>query len=217
MAAIGCLAVADGEALLDTADLIGAMSLEGLRASVGPFQERIQLLRPIPGQLHTAANVRAATEGSGIMLSHLNCDKVQDAYSLRCIPQVHGACRDALRWLREVVTVEVDSVTDNPIVFPDTGEIISAGNFHGEPLALALDLAAMSLARDRQHQRAPHLPHAHQLAQRAAAVPHHGQRPQQRLHDRPVHGGLAGHREQGPLPSGQRRLDPDVRATRRTT
>ena len=146
MAAVGCLAVADGEALLDSADLIGAMSLEGLRASVGPFQERIQRLRPIPGQLRTARNVRAATEGSAIMLSHLNCDKVQDAYSLRCIPQVHGACRDALRWLREVVTVEVDSVTDNPLVFPATGEIISAGNFHGEPLALALDLAAMSLA-----------------------------------------------------------------------
>ncbi len=146
MAAVGCLAVADRESLMDTADLIGAMSLEGLRASVGPVQERIQRLRPIPGQLHTAANVRAATEGSGIMLSHLNCDKVQDAYSLRCIPQVHGACRDALRWLREVVTVEVESVTDNPIVFPDTGEIISAGNFHGEPLALALDLAAMSMA-----------------------------------------------------------------------
>ena len=144
MAAIGCLVVADGEALLDSADLIGAMSLEGLRASVGPFQERIQLLRPIPGQLRTAAQVRAATAGSEIMLSHLNCDKVQDAYSLRCIPQVHGACRDALRWLREVITVEVDSVTDNPLVFPDSGEIISAGNFHGEPLALALDLAAMA-------------------------------------------------------------------------
>jgi histidine ammonia-lyase len=144
MAAIGCLAVADGEALLDSADLIGAMSLEGLRASVGPFEERIQLLRPIPGQLRTAALVRAATRGSAIMLSHLNCDKVQDAYSLRCIPQVHGACRDALRWLREVITVEVDAVTDNPLVFPDSGEIISAGNFHGEPLALALDLAAMA-------------------------------------------------------------------------
>ena len=146
MAAIGCLAAADGERLLDSADLIGAMSIEGLRASVGPFQERIQLLRPIPGQLETAANVRRATAGSEIMLSHLNCDKVQDAYSIRCIPQVHGACRDALRWLREVVAVEIESVTDNPIVFPETGEVISAGNFHGEPLALALDLAAMSLA-----------------------------------------------------------------------
>ena len=146
MAAIGCLAVADGEALLDSADLIGAMSLEGLRASVGPFQERIQELRPIPGQLTTARQVRAATEGSAIMLSHLNCDKVQDAYSLRCIPQVHGACRDALGWLREVVTVEVDAVTDNPLVFPESGEIISAGNFHGEPLALALDLAAMAVS-----------------------------------------------------------------------
>ncbi|HSL96792.1 MAG TPA: histidine ammonia-lyase [Thermoleophilia bacterium] len=146
MAAIGCLAVVDGEALLDSADLIGAMSLEGLRASVGPFQERIQALRPIPGQLTSAANVRAATEGSAIMLSHLNCDKVQDAYSLRCIPQVHGACRDALAWLRRVVGVEADAVTDNPIVFVDSGAIISAGNFHGEPLALALDLAAMSVS-----------------------------------------------------------------------
>ena len=146
MAAVGCLAVADGEALLDSADLVGAMSIEGLRASVGPFQERIQLLRPIPGQLLTAAHVRRATEGSGIMLSHLNCDKVQDAYSVRCIPQVHGACRDAFRWLREVVAIEIESVTDNPIVFTDSGEIISAGNFHGEPLALALDLAAMSVS-----------------------------------------------------------------------
>lgn len=146
MAAIGCLAVVDGETLLDSADLIGAMSLEGLRGSAGPFQDRIQDLRPIPGQLHTAKHVRRAIEGSAIMLSHLNCDKVQDAYSIRCIPQVHGACRDAYRWLREVISVEVDAVTDNPLVFPDTGEIISAGNFHGEPLALALDLAAMSLA-----------------------------------------------------------------------
>jgi histidine ammonia-lyase len=146
MAAVGCLAVADGESILDSADLIGAMSIEGLRASVGPFQERIQRLRPIPGQLATARHVRLATAGSEIMLSHLNCDKVQDAYSIRCIPQVHGACRDALRWLREVVTIEVESVTDNPIVFPDTGDVISAGNFHGEPLALALDLAAISVA-----------------------------------------------------------------------
>ena len=146
MAAIGALAVVDGEALLDSADLIGAMSIEGLRASVGPFQERIQLLRPIPGQLETAEHVRRATAGSEIMLSHLNCDKVQDAYSIRCIPQVHGACRDAFRWLREVIEIEIESVTDNPIIFPDTGEIISAGNFHGEPLALALDLAAMSFA-----------------------------------------------------------------------
>jgi len=146
MAAIGCLAVVDGLALLDSADLIGAMTIEGLRASVGPFQERIQRLRPIPGQLETAVTVRAATAGSEIMLSHENCGKVQDAYSIRCIPQVHGACRDAFYWLRDVIGVEIDSVTDNPIVFPDTGDVISAGNFHGEPLALALDVAAMSIA-----------------------------------------------------------------------
>ena len=146
MAAIACLAVTDGEALLDSADVIGAMSLEGLRGSVGPFEERIQRLRPVPGQLLTAQHVRAVTAHSQIILSHLNCDKVQDAYSIRCIPQVHGACRDALRWLREVAEIEIESVTDNPLIFPDSGEVISAGNFHGEPLALALDLAAMALA-----------------------------------------------------------------------
>ncbi len=146
MAAIACLVVTDGEALLDSADVIGAMSLEGLRGSVGPFEERIQRLRPIPGQLLTAEHVRAVTARSEIILSHLNCDKVQDAYSIRCIPQVHGACRDALRYLRGIAEIEIESVTDNPLVFPDSGEVISAGNFHGEPLALALDLAAMSLA-----------------------------------------------------------------------
>ena len=146
MAAIACLSVCDGEALLDSADVVGAMSLEGLRGSVGPFEERIQRLRPIPGQVLTAEHVRAVTADSEIILSHLNCDKVQDAYSIRCIPQVHGACRDALRWLREVAEVEIESVTDNPLIFPDSGEVISAGNFHGEPLALALDLAAMSLS-----------------------------------------------------------------------
>ena len=146
MAAVGCLAVADGESLLDSADLIGAMTIEGLSASVGPFEERIQRLRPIPGQLHSARNVRAATQGSGIMLSHANCGRVQDAYSIRCIPQVHGACRDAFRWLHEVVSIEIESVTDNPLVFADSDEVISAGNFHGEPLALALDVATMSIA-----------------------------------------------------------------------
>ena len=146
MAAIACLTVADGQSLLDSADVIGAMSLEGLKGSVGPFEERIQRLRPIPGQLRSAANVRAACASSEIIQSHLNCDKVQDAYSIRCIPQVHGACRDAFRWLREVAEIEIESVTDNPLIFPDSGDVISAGNFHGEPLALALDLAAMSLA-----------------------------------------------------------------------
>ncbi len=149
MAAIGCLLVADGEALLDSADLIGAMSLEGLRASVGPFQERIQALRPIPGQLrHGRPTCARATAGSAIMLSHLNCDKVQDAYSLRCIPQVHGACRDALRVAARASSPSRS--TRSPTTrssSPRRGEIISAGNFHGEPIALALDLAAMASRR----------------------------------------------------------------------
>ena len=137
MAAIGCsLATLDGEAAAGLRRPDRAMSIEGLRASVGPFQERIQQPASHPG---TALNGRqracAPPPAARSCSRHLNCDKVQDAYSVRCIPQVHGACRDALRWLREVVGVEVESVTDNPLVFPDAGEIISAGNFHGEPLA----------------------------------------------------------------------------------
>ena len=211
MAAIGCMLVADGEALLDSADLIGAMSLEGLRASVGPFEERIQALRPIPGQLVTAANVRRATTGSAIMLSHLNCDKVQDAYSLRCIPQVHGACRDALAWLRRVVGVEVDSVTDNPLDLPGVRRDHLGRQLPRRAARAGARPGGDEPLGDRLHQRAPHLPHAHQLAQRAAAVPHHRQRPQQRLHDRPVHRRGAGQREQGAVPPGERGLDPELR------
>ena len=211
MAAIGCMLVADGEALLDSADLIGAMSLEGLRASVGPFEERIQALRPIPGQLVTAANVRRATAGSAIMLSHLNCDKVQDAYSLRCIPQVHGACRDALALAAPRRRRRGRLGHRQPAHLPGLGR-----DHLGRQLPRR---AARAGARprgdeplgDRLHQRAPHLPHAHQLAQRAAAVPHHRQRPQQRLHDRPVHRRGAGQREQGPVSPGERGLDPELR------
>jgi histidine ammonia-lyase len=131
--------------LMTAADILGAMSLEALQGSARPFDARVQAVRPHPGQIAVAANVRRLLEDSEILESHRNCGKVQDPYCLRCIPQVHGASRDALAHVSELVEREINSVTDNPLVFDD-GEIVSAGNFHGQPLALALDYAAMALS-----------------------------------------------------------------------
>jgi histidine ammonia-lyase len=149
MASAGALALLDAEHLCAVADVAGAMSLEALKGSSTPFDERLQAARPHPGQAIVATNLRALLEGSAIMESHRDCGRVQDAYSLRCMPQVHGASRDALAWVRTVLAREIDSVTDNPSVFlrDDGGaDIVSGGNFHGQPLALALDLAAMAAA-----------------------------------------------------------------------
>ncbi len=149
MAAAGALAVLDAERLCTVADVAGAMSLEALKGSSRPFDARLHAARPHPGQAVVAANLRALLPGSEIMESHRDCGRVQDAYSLRCMPQVHGASRDALAWVRGVLEREVNSVTDNPSVFlrDDGGaDIVSGGNFHGQPLALALDLAAMAVA-----------------------------------------------------------------------
>ena len=149
MAALGTLALLDAERLCTIADVAGAMSLEALKGSGRPFDERLQAARPHPGQAIVARNLRTLLAESEIMESHKDCGKVQDAYSLRCMPQVHGATRDALAWVRAVLEREVNSVTDNPSVFlaaDGTADIISGGNFHGQPLALALDLAAMAAA-----------------------------------------------------------------------
>ncbi|WP_437903444.1 histidine ammonia-lyase [Sorangium sp. So ce327] len=151
MTALGALALRDAAALCTVADIAGAVSLEALMGSKRPFDERLMRVRPHPGQAGTAGNLRALLGGSEIMQSHADCPRVQDAYSLRCMPQVHGATRDAVAWAAEVLTREVNSVTDNPTVFlgdgPDGGaELISGGNFHGQPVALALDLAAMAAA-----------------------------------------------------------------------
>jgi histidine ammonia-lyase len=127
------------------ADVVAAMSLEALQGSIRPFDPRIQALRPHPGQERSATNVRNLLVDSEILESHRECGKVQDPYCLRCIPQVHGAVRDALTYARTVVETEINSVTDNPLVF-ENGDIVSGGNFHGEPLALALDTAAIALA-----------------------------------------------------------------------
>src|SRR6056297_807702 len=145
MAACGAFVLSRCIRLVGAADILGAMSLEALQGSARPFDERIHQLRPHPGQVRAAANVRRLLEHSEILESHRDCGKVQDPYSLRCIPQVHGASRDALAHCAEVVERELNAVTDNPLVFDD-GDIVSGGNFHGQPLALVLDHAAIALA-----------------------------------------------------------------------
>jgi histidine ammonia-lyase len=148
MASLGALALLDAERLCVAADVAGAMSLEALKGSERPFDARLHAARPHPGQALVAKNFRALLADSEIMESHKDCGRVQDAYSLRCIPQVHGATRDALGFVRAVIEREVNSVTDNPSVFLDGPEadLISGGNFHGQPLALALDFAAIACA-----------------------------------------------------------------------
>jgi histidine ammonia-lyase len=123
-----------------------ALSVEALLGTDRPYDERVQVLRPHPGQLDSAANLRALLAGSPLLASHRHSrHAVQDAYSLRCAPQVHGAVRDVLAYARRVIDVELDSVVDNPVVVPD-GEVMTTGNFHGQPLAFAADMLAMALA-----------------------------------------------------------------------
>jgi len=147
MLALACLAVADAEALAAMADLACAMSIEGLLGTDRPFQARVHELRPHPGQLDSAANLRGLLAGSAILASHRHSDHaIQDAYSLRCAPQVHGACRDVVGFARGVAERELGAVTDNPVVFAEEEEVVSVGNFHGEPLAFVLDFLAVALA-----------------------------------------------------------------------
>jgi len=151
MLAVGTLALLAAETLVDSADVIGGLSCDALKGTDAAFDERIHKARPHNGQLKTAANLRHMLEGSQIRESHRACGRVQDAYSLRCIPQVHGAVRDTLSHCREVFEIEANSAVDNPLVFitdPTNaqGDVISGGNFHGEPLAFALDFLAIALS-----------------------------------------------------------------------
>ena len=145
MAAYGAFVLERTLGLQREADLLAAMSLEALQGSAVPFDERIHAIRPHQGQQDVASNIRTLLEGSEILASHRDCGKVQDPYSLRCVPQVHGASRDALSYARQCIEIEINSVTDNPLVFKE-GDILSGGNFHGQPLALAMDFAAIALA-----------------------------------------------------------------------
>ncbi len=147
MSAVGSLALLRAESLSEMADVAGAMTLEGLLGSHRPFLAAIQRVRPHPGQEACAAHLRALLQNSEIVESHRDCAKVQDPYSLRCMPQVHGAAREGLAFCRRILAVEVNSATDNPLVFPDDGLIVSGGNFHGQPVSLALDVLAMALTQ----------------------------------------------------------------------
>ena len=146
MSAFGALGAVRARRLAVAADIACALSVEALQGSRQSFRPEVQALRPLRGQTASAANVLRLLEGSTVMDSHRWCGRVQDAYSLRCAPQVHGACRDVLGFAKETVTVELNAATDNPLVLVDSGEIVSNGNFHGQPLAFALDLLAMAVS-----------------------------------------------------------------------
>ena len=146
MGAVGALASVRGRRVAKTADIACALSLEALQGSRVSFKPEIHALRPLRGQRDSAANVVRLLEGSAIIEAHRWCDRVQDAYSLRCAAQVHGASRDLLGYAAETIAVELNSATDNPLVFVDDGELVSNGNFHGQPVAFALDSMAIALA-----------------------------------------------------------------------
>jgi len=146
MLAIGTLALSRAEGLSRAADVAAAMSVEALLGTDRAFDERLQRLRPHPGQAASAANLRRLMEGSEIAASHRESGHlVQDAYSIRCAPQVHGATRDIAAFVRQVLVREIASVSDNPVVLPESGEVLSGGNFHGQPVALALDALAAAV------------------------------------------------------------------------
>ena len=151
MLAVGTLALLAAETLVNSADVLGGLCCDALKGTDTAFDERIHQARPHAGQIKTAANLRRMLEGSQIRESHRTCGRVQDAYSLRCIPQVHGAMRDTLAHCRGVFETEANSAVDNPLVFitdarNSKGDVISGGNFHGEPLAFALDFLGIALS-----------------------------------------------------------------------
>ncbi len=145
MTAMAALAVHDAGVLLDTADMAAALTVEALRGIDSAFDENVNLVRPHAGQARSAANLRLLLDGSSLV-SRAGELRIQDPYSLRCTPQVHGASRDAVDYVRGVVEVEINSATDNPLIFPQLGRVISAGNFHGQPVALAMDFLGIALS-----------------------------------------------------------------------
>jgi histidine ammonia-lyase len=146
MTGIGALALVRAKNVCKAADITGAMSLEAYLGTDTPFDERMNALRPHIGQAHVAANMRRLLRDSGVMASHRDCDRVQDPYSFRCIPVVHGATRDGVAFVANTVEIEMNSVTDNPVIFPEDELYMSGGNFHGEPVAMAMDYLAIALA-----------------------------------------------------------------------
>jgi len=145
MTALGSLAVVDAATIADHAQLAAAMSLEALKGTSSAFDMRISQVRPHSGQLRVSKNMLSLLQGSEILLSHKHCSKVQDAYTLRCIPQVIGASIEAIWYAGDVVNVEINSATDNPLFFPEDGTVVSGGNFHGQPVALAMDFLGLAV------------------------------------------------------------------------
>ncbi|HEX2376389.1 MAG TPA: histidine ammonia-lyase [Gaiellales bacterium] len=146
MAAIGALVLMRARRLVKLADLAAAQTIEAVRGSRTPFSPELQALRPHPGQEASAANLYALLDDSQIVASHRWCGRVQDAYSLRCSPQVHGAVRDAVAYAERAIAIELNAATDNPLVLADREEVVSNGNFHGEPVAIPLDTLKIGLA-----------------------------------------------------------------------
>ena len=146
-AALLGLAVADAEGLARTADIAAALTIDALRGSTRPFDPRIHAARGFAGQRASAANLAALMAGSAINASHANCGRVQDAYSMRCAAQVHGSAREALAFAHRIFETEANAATDNPMIFEDTREILSGGNFHGAPVALAADIVCLAAAQ----------------------------------------------------------------------
>ena len=146
MTALGCVALLRSRDLFLAADIAAAMSTEAMLATDRAFDGRIHEVRGMSGQQQVASNLRALLSGSEIVESHKSCGKIQDVYSIRCSPQVHGACRDAADYVHSVLAIEMNAATDNPLVFADSGAILSGGNFHGEPVALALDFLGIAMS-----------------------------------------------------------------------
>ena len=145
--ALLALALHGAERLARACDVVAAISIDGLQGSTRPFDARIHAARPFEGQIASAANLRALLESSGINAAHANCGRVQDAYSMRCAPQVHGAARTAFRFAHQVFDIEANAATDNPMVFAEAADIVSGGNFHGAPVASAADLLCIGLTQ----------------------------------------------------------------------
>jgi histidine ammonia-lyase len=146
MTGIAGLALLEAEILARTADVVAAMTVDALLGTDVAFDPRIHAARPHAGQAASARNLKRLLEGSALRESHRNCGRIQDAYSVRCAPQVHGACRDAMAFVRRTLEIEMNSATDNPMVFADSGELLSGGNFHGEPAAMAADFLSIAAA-----------------------------------------------------------------------
>jgi histidine ammonia-lyase len=212
MSAIGALVSVRVARLLDAADVVTAVTIDALRGALAAFEARVHRLRPLDGQSESAANIRSALQGS-TRTAGPGSARLQDAYSLRCSAPVHGAAREGYRFFSRLVLADLNAVTDNPLVFEDPAEVISAGNFHGQSLALAFDTLRLVLAdlASISERRTFRLLSPSINGRAAAGVPDHGCWSVQRLHSDPVHRGCARRRAAGARPAREHRQHLDLR------